>query len=115
MSGNFYGGQFYGGGFFGAIAVDTHDGFDGNKKRHKKLIQDRLELREQIRFAIEGKSPEIVEALEAVATPQIADSVYIPLSERIDMDKLSDEIVAKIRKELRRLDDEAVIVYMLTH
>lgn len=98
MSGNFYGGQFFGGGFFGAILLDTHDGFDGNKKRHKKSIEAREELRQQIEYSIDGFPPELVEKLEQVSTPQVEDSIYVPLSKRIDFDAISEEVIGEVRK-----------------
>lgn len=140
MSGNFFGGRFFGGGFFGAIILDTHDGFDSNKKRHKKRIQEREELRTQILEAIDGPLPvELEQELEKHASPQIHDSVYIPLSKRVDFDSISDEVVGELTKvyeqgkkleaigkearayqdeQLRqeRLDEEAVMVFvMLSH
>ncbi len=136
MSGNFYGGTFFGGGFFGAIILDTHDGFDGNKKRHKKSIQAKEELRQQIRYSIDGFPPALVQKLEEVATPQVEDSVYVPLSERIDFNAVSEEVIGEITKaykeakkleavgnlarakhkeQLRqeKLDEEAVMVFMM--
>ena len=96
MSGNFYGGQFFGGGFFGAILLDTHDGFDGNKKRHKKSIEAREELRQQIEYSIDGFPPELVQELEQTASPQVEDSIYIPLSKRIDFNAVSIEVLQKV-------------------
>lgn len=58
MATSFFGGAFLGGDFFfsstpAVKSVDTHDGFDSNKKLYAKQIEQRARLRTQLEEAFE--------------------------------------------------------------
>jgi len=99
LPGNFFDGSFFDGPFFDPFnSIDEHDGEGTARKHGARRIKASEELRQQILYSIDGFPPELVEKLETVATPQIEDSVYIPLHERIDLDAVSEEVIGEIRK-----------------
>lgn len=114
---SFFGGEFFSGDFFGSGSViDTHDGFD--TETHKKKKDERARLRDAIRFAISGPEDHGLEQrLEAIATPQVSDSVYVPIADRVNYDRLAADVelyrsvMQKARREeIDREDEEFLLL-----
>lgn len=71
-----------------------------SEKRDKDFREAQERLREQIRFALEGpRAEEVRLELEAIAEPQKADSVYVPLVDRIDVEALIARVELRIKIE----------------
>lgn len=94
---------------------DTHDGADGYiedtnlDERYRKHREAQALLRQQIRYALEGPLPQLAPQLEAVAQPQVEDSEYRPLWERVDLEKvqaLADVVDAMEKAYEKYLEDE---------
>ena len=92
------------------LVIDTHD--DPYKKRREA----KSTLREQIRVALEGpKAKELAHELETVASPQVADSVFVPLVDRIDYEALGRTRVAEILEAMREAqaqEEEEIVILM---
>lgn len=94
------------------VIVDTHDGVR-KRKHYRELIEAREELRDQLRLALEGPlAVELAQELETLATPQVADSLYVPLVDRINYDALSAEIVNDIKARYKEKDDEMIMLLL---
>lgn len=94
------------------VIVDTHDGVR-KREHYRELIEAREELREQLRLALEGpQATELAQELEALARPQVADSIYVPLVDRIDYDALSAEIINDIKARYKEKDEEMIMLLL---
>lgn len=84
------------------------------RKRDREFKEARDRLRAQIELAIDGP-PQLVADLEKIAKPQVADSVYVPLVDRIDVEaliarvELMERVRAAAREREIELDDEEVL------
>lgn len=89
-----------------AVTVDTHDGFDEEFENKRK----RAELREQIRYALEGPlAVEVREALEPV--PQDSPE---PLYQRVDVGAIQADVVQVVQRAyqayLTELEEEELLL-----
>ncbi len=91
------------------VTTDTHDG-DRQRKRHHDFKERHELLREQIRVALDGPdTEEIANELEAFAAPQVSDSLYRPLVERIDYARIREEVIAEIMARHRAIREQEIL------
>lgn len=96
------------------VVVDKHDGVR-KRKHYQELIEAREQLREQIRVALEGpQAAKLNMELEKIAVPQVADSIFVPLVDRIDYDALSATIIEDLKALYRELDEEMIMLLLAT-
>lgn len=132
---SFFGGEFFGGEFFNtatADTVDTHDGGWPDEKRSREIDEardeaarlfkeDRDSLRSHLERAMYGDAldPEITAELEALATPQLTDSVVVPLVARIDFAALEEkaDLIARIFEAAaqREEQEEEDLLLLMAH
>lgn len=99
------------------VVIDTHD--DGRDEYNRKIKEARERLREQIRLAVESPQAQaVVSALESIAIPQRTDSLFVPLAERVDMDKFFAEVALQQRLDrvaalrAQQIDDEEAMLLL---
>lgn len=106
------------------FGVDTHDGWPDEKRRAeiergreeviRRFKEDRASLRAHLERALYGDNAELQAQLEAVAEPQLTDSIYKPLIDRIDPERLIEKLElafevynqSEIRRIQREMDDD---------
>lgn len=81
--------------------IDTHDGFDENRKEHDAKREARVRLREQIRVALEG--PQAETARKAL-TPYSVKSESVPFLDTVDLDRVEKRL-GKMKALQRILKD----------
>ena len=121
--GIFFGGQFFFGGFFGLS--DGHDGWPDEQRRKqieaeqeaaiRRFKDDRASLRSHLERALYGEPEELIAELETVAEPQVADSLYKPLLDRIDYDRLAEkiELALMVYQQAQARDEEEDMILLL--
>lgn len=89
FNGEFFNGEFFKSGSTPVVTIDTHDGFDSERKHDEAKREARERLREQIATALDG--PQAVEVRKAL-TPYSKKSDALPFLDTLDWDRVEKRL-----------------------